>query len=61
MDADALSTAAFVLGLTEGLDLIHSLDGVEAVFVTEDKQIFITSGLYESFTVTDASYTIEKR
>lgn len=60
MDADALSTAAFVLGLADGLALVRSLDGAEAVFVTTEKRIIITSGIYESFTVTDASYTIEE-
>lgn len=42
-DADALSTSCFVLGIDKGLELIESLDGIEAVFVTEDGNITTTS------------------
>lgn len=41
-DADALSTACFVLGLDKGMELIESLDGIEAVFITEDYDIVTT-------------------
>lgn len=53
MEADALSTAAFVLGLSDGMKLIQSLDEVEGVFITTEGQIHITSGLQDSFTLTD--------
>lgn len=43
MNADGLSTTAFILGLDQGMDLINSIDGVEAVFITRDKQIYQTS------------------
>ena len=36
VDADALSTTCFLLGLDDGLALVDSLDGVGAVFITED-------------------------
>lgn len=42
--ADALSTAAFVLGIEEGFAFIESIEDVEAVFITEDKRVFKTSG-----------------
>lgn len=45
MYADALSTASFVLGLDAGRELINSLDGVEAIFITNDLEIFYTDGL----------------
>lgn len=44
MDGDALSTTCFTLGLTDGLALAESLDGIEAMFVTEDFQMHCTSG-----------------
>ncbi|GBF34345.1 hypothetical protein DCCM_3457 [Desulfocucumis palustris] len=59
MDADALSTAAFVLGLAEGLELVQSLEGVEAIFITGDRQIHITSGLRDSFTLADPGGTYQ--
>ena len=40
---DALSTTCFLLGLDKGMELIQSLDGVEAVFVTSDMEIHVSS------------------
>lgn len=59
IDADALSTAAFVLGLAEGMKLIESLQGIEAVFVTNDKKVYTTSGLKNIFTFQDESKGFE--
>jgi len=39
IDADALSTAVFVLGYEKGRDLIESLEGTEAVFIFEDLSV----------------------
>ncbi|MBW2989765.1 FAD:protein FMN transferase [Candidatus Woesearchaeota archaeon] len=44
MDADALSTSAFVLGKEEGLNLIESIDGAECLMITRDKKILRSSG-----------------
>ena len=43
VDGDALSTTCYALGLNEGMELIRSLDGVEAVFVTKDGEIYQSS------------------
>ena len=45
IDGDALSTSVFLLGLDAGKELIESLDGVEAVFITEAGDIIVTPGL----------------
>lgn len=42
---DALSTSCFVLGLDEGMELIESLEDVEAIFITEDYRLHYSSGL----------------
>lgn len=47
--ADALSTAIFILGLEEGMKLINSLKDMEAIFITKDKEIYVTEGLREDF------------
>lgn len=39
LQGDALSTYCYILGLDKGLAYIHSLDGVEAVFVTTDYDV----------------------
>ncbi len=43
--ADALSTACYVLGEQAGMELIESIPGTEAVFVTKTGQVLTTSGL----------------
>lgn len=45
MTGDALSTAVFALGKDEGARLVESLDGVEALFIDQDRNAFGTSGL----------------
>ena len=45
---DALSTAVFVLGADEGLALVRKA-GVEAVFVTDQLDVFCTDGLRGNF------------
>lgn len=50
IDADALSTAIFILGLEAGIKLIDSQEDMEAIFITKDKEIYVTKGLKEDFT-----------
>ena len=58
IDADALSTTTFALGLEEGLKLIESMPNVEAIFITDDKKIYLTSGAKEKFTLTNKDFTL---
>jgi len=44
MDADALSTAIFVLGLEKGLRLIQEWPGADALFVRKDESVLATPG-----------------
>lgn len=44
LTCDALSTVCFVLGEEEGMELIESLDGVEAMFILNDDSIRYSSG-----------------
>ncbi|MCT4508455.1 MAG: FAD:protein FMN transferase [Tepidibacter sp.] len=57
IDADALSTSVYLIGLEEGIELIESLDKVEAIFVTKDKEVYTTSGLKDSFELTNEEFT----
>lgn len=60
MDADALSTTTFALGLEEGLKLVENTKNTEAMFITADKKIYMTSGLKEKFELKNSDFTIEK-
>jgi len=61
IDADALSTSAYVMGLKDGFALIESLPNVEGIFITSEKKIFVTSGLKASFHLTNEEFSYEKR
>jgi thiamine biosynthesis lipoprotein len=43
-DADAISTSAFVLGRERGMELVESLDNVEALIITRTQSILRSSG-----------------
>lgn len=49
IDADALSTAIFVQGLEEGIKTICKIEDTEAIFITKEKEIYITEGLKDNF------------
>ena len=44
MWGDALSTAAFALGMEKGLALLESLEGIEGIFIKKDRSWVGTSG-----------------
>lgn len=43
VDGDALSTTCYILGLEKGMELIRKTDGVEAVFVTDNNEVYTSS------------------
>ncbi len=43
--ADALSTSVFLLGAEKGLALLEELEGVEGMLITNDRKVYLTSGL----------------
>ena len=51
--ADALSTSVLLLGIEDGLKLIESFDNVEAIFITKDKNVYITNALTDSITLSE--------
>lgn len=56
LKADALSTLIFVKGLNDGLAMAERMEGVEAILITRDKVIYTTSGLRESFSISNEEY-----
>ncbi|MGX7199664.1 FAD:protein FMN transferase [Enterococcus nangangensis] len=62
IDGDGLSTAVFSMGVKKGLEYVESLDGVDAIFVTTDDEIFVTDGVKDEFVLNDESgYTYGDR
>ena len=58
MICDALSTTTFGLGIEGGMKLIDDMDGVDAIFITKDKKVYLSKNLKGSFNLTDTSFTI---
>jgi FAD:protein FMN transferase len=57
--ADGYSTLVFCLGLDKGRKLVESTSGaVGAIFVTEKREVYVTSSLKQSFKLTDSSFTL---
>lgn len=48
IDADGLSTTIFLLGLEEGMQMIEDLPSTEAIFITYDKKVYLSSGIDEN-------------
>lgn len=45
MDADALANIAFSLGVEDGLDYINGLEGVEVIYTTNEREVFVSEGI----------------
>jgi thiamine biosynthesis lipoprotein len=59
INADALSTSVFVMGLEKGMKFVENLDDVEAIFITKESKVYITSGLKNNFKITDNKFVLK--
>jgi thiamine biosynthesis lipoprotein len=58
IDGDGLSTTIFSLGIDKGKQLIESMKGVDAIFVTKNNEVYLSSGLIHKFTLKDTNFTL---
>jgi len=61
IDGDGLSTTIFSLGIEKGKELVERLEGVDAVFVTKDKEIYITEGLKDKFDLVNTEFKLMEK
>jgi thiamine biosynthesis lipoprotein len=60
IDGDGLSTGVYIIGIDEAMKIIEAIDGIDAIFITEDKKIYKTYGINKSiFTLTDGEFLEE--
>ena len=57
-DADALSTACFVLGYEKAVKLLAELPNTEALFIFDDNSVCTTAGLAQHITVLDSAFRL---
>lgn len=55
---DSLSTTIFSLGLNDGYKLVEEMKNVEAIFITQDKEIYVTSGIINEFVYNEKVNTV---
>jgi thiamine biosynthesis lipoprotein len=61
ISADGWDTLIFTQGLDSGRALVESAHGaIEAVFITEKREIYVTPGLRGKFTLADSRFTLIK-
>ncbi len=59
INADTLSTVTFIKGLVEGYKYIESLPGVEAIFITKNREFYTTNDNLE-IEIVDDTYQLRK-
>lgn len=59
IDGDGLSTGVYILGVDKSLEIIEAIEGIDAIFITEDKKVYTTSGIYKNiFELTDEEFNL---
>ncbi|WP_446897626.1 FAD:protein FMN transferase [Clostridium sp. LBM24168] len=58
IDADAMTKNIFYLGVDKGMKYAENVAKLQAVFITKDKKIYITSGLKNNFKIVDSEYKL---
>lgn len=59
IDGDALSTALFVMGVEEGTKLANSLEDIDTIFITKNKEVFIPERLEGNFTLSNENLKLK--
>lgn len=58
IDGDALSTTVFSKGLKGGMGFVEETQGVDVIFVTKNKEVYITSGLKNNFKISNSEFKL---
>jgi len=59
--ADALSTILYLMDVKEGLVFVNTLEGVDCIYVTKDREVYLSSGsMREQFELTSEDYKLKE-
>lgn len=58
VDGDILSTSVFAMGIDDGLAYVESRPDIQAIFVTNDNKIYLSSGMKNLFNLTNTEFEI---
>ncbi|QXE21220.1 FAD:protein FMN transferase [Clostridium sp. 001] len=58
IDADAMTKNIFYLGVDKGMDYVNKKNGLQAIFITKDKKVYITDGLKGKFEITNSNFKL---
>jgi len=57
--ADAMSTILYLMDIEEGIDFVDSLEGIDCIYVTKDKKVYLSNGsIKEQFELTNENYKL---
>ena len=59
IEGDGLTTGLLIMGLEEGKKLVKQRKNIEAIFITKDNMVYITSGIKEKFLLLDQKFYLE--
>ena len=56
IDGDGLSTGVYIMGINKAIKLIEEIKGVDAIFITKNKEVYVTTGIRENVTLTNYEF-----
>lgn len=60
IQGDGLSTGVYIMGVKKSLKLIESLDGIDAIFITENKEVYTTSRIKTCFKLSNKEFKYQE-
>ncbi len=57
-DADALSTAVYVMGLEKGMKFIENMEDIDVMFITKELHVYLSTGLKDIIKINDSDFTL---
>lgn len=59
IDGDGLSTGVYIMGVQKAMKLIEEIKGIDAIFITKNKEVYVTSGLSGKVIITNNEFHIK--